>query len=231
MAARMLKTIFPNQNYKTKVVKKKKGRRQKAAEGTRRFYVTQRLRTKVTNSLQEGLDLRLAVKKPDDTVIEEWLAASSIEAFNNAVVVWENFLAESCQCREMTAGPEIIYRWAESSRQKAVSLPASEYIEKLLDWVATQFSDETIFPAETDEAPVFGKKFEATIKNILRKLVRVYAHAFCHHWERVKELNTTTELLLSFKHYYFFVKEFDLVGASEMEPLKSLIDRIDANEA
>lgn len=232
--AALFKNMFPNQNYKTKVVKKSKGgnrRRKRIQQGTRRFDLTQKLRSRVGHSHDGEVDLREAVKKPEDEVLEEWLAANAMEAFNNVVVVWENFVADVCECPEMQAGPLHSYRWQENKKSKSVSLPAKEYIEKLLDWTAVQFSDDSIFPNETEVAPVFGKKFDLALRNILRKLFRVYGHVCCHHWERVKELQVEAELLLSFKHYYFFVRAFNLVSMTELEPLLGLIARIDPPSA
>ena len=224
--AALLKNMFPNQN-KTKLVKKGgKKHRKRIQAGTKRFDLTQRLRSQCVKAAP-GVDFREAVKKPEEEILEEWLAANAMEAFNNVVIVWENFASDSCECPGMSVGPTITFRWQETKKSKAVSLPAGEYIEKLLDWTAVQFSDPTIFPEESVVDPVFGKKFLPTIQVILRKLFRIYGHICCHHWERIKQLQTEDELLLSFKHFYFFVKEFDLVTLKEFEPLSGLIARFD----
>eukprot|EP00010_Vexillifera_abyssalis_P002463 CAMPEP_0201563268 /NCGR_PEP_ID=MMETSP0173_2-20130828/79787_1 /ASSEMBLY_ACC=CAM_ASM_000268 /TAXON_ID=218659 /ORGANISM="Vexillifera sp., Strain DIVA3 564/2" /LENGTH=218 /DNA_ID=CAMNT_0047977929 /DNA_START=94 /DNA_END=750 /DNA_ORIENTATION=- len=211
--------------------KKKKRKRKKLKEGTRGYRLTQQLRSTVQNSLKDKVDLREAVKLPQGEGEDEWIATNAMEIYNNIMLVFENFVSDRCtaeKCPVMRAGPNFIYLWQESKRKKPFKLPAPDYIDRLLDWVGEQFSDETIFPLESDSA--FGKQFRPTVHTILRKLFRVYAHIFCDHWERVKEVKAETELLLCLKHYYFFVQEFSLVDKKDFEPLSKIIARIENDQ-
>jgi MOB kinase activator 1 len=238
-----LKGIFAGKSYDTikqhkqKQKKERKRRRRrhkkKVKEGTARFRLTQTLRGTVQKSLSEKCDLRAAVRLPDGEIREEWIATNTMEIYNNVALVYETFVADKCTvdvCSEMRAGAEWVYMWSDSRKQKPVKMSAPEYIDKLLDWVGDQFADEAIFPADDCDPPTFGKRFEPTIRNILRKLVRIYSHIFCDHWERIKELKAETELLLCIKHFLFFVDEFGLVTDKELRPLASLIARIRNDE-
>ena len=48
----------------------------------------------------------------------------------------------------------------------------------------------------------------------------------CSKAQPVTELNAEAHHNALFKHYYYFVMEFDLMEARELEPLQDLIDRI-----
>ena len=59
---------------------------------------------------------------------------------------------------------------------------------------------------------------------------RVYAHTYCHHYERVVELQFEAHLNSCFKHFLYFVLEFELVRAPELKPLQPLIDKLVAED-
>ena len=57
-------------------------------------------------------------------------------------------------------------------------------------------------------------------------LLRVFVHVYIHHFDRLTELEAEAHSNTLFKHYYYFVKEFQLVDEKEFEPLKELIAKI-----
>merc|ERR1712065_43836 len=101
------------------------------------------------------------------------------------------------KCPEMTAGKQATYYWA-SKGEKAESLPAPQYVNKLVSWISEQLDDEKIFPA----VGAFPKNFRDILKKILSRMFRVYAHLYHSHWESVKKLGADVHLNTCFKHFY-----------------------------
>jgi len=76
----------------------------------------------------------------------------------------------------------------------------------------------------------FPKNFLAIAKTILKRLFRVYAHIYHQHFEQVIQLQEEAHLNTSFKHFIFFVQEFNLVEKKELMPLQELIDRLTSKD-
>lgn len=93
-----------------------------------------------------------------------------------------------------------------------------------MDWVEKQIYDESVFPP--DSSTEFPKSFTKTCKKILSRMYRVFVHVYIHHFDQLTAMNAEAHGNTLFKHYYYFVKEFDLVDAKELEPLQDLIERI-----
>lgn len=56
-----------------------------------------------------------------------------------------------------------------------------------MNWVQTMLDDEAIFPSKIGVP--FPKNFHATIKSIVRRLFRVYAHLYNHHFAQLCALS------------------------------------------
>ncbi|RYG52049.1 hypothetical protein EON66_10155, partial [archaeon] len=65
----------------------------------------------------------------------------------------------------------------------------------------------------------FPKTFKGAVKNIFKRLFRVYAHIYYSHFEKVVELSAEAHLNTCFKHFISFVIQFDLVDKKELAPL------------
>ena len=63
-------------------------------------------------------------------------------------------------------------------------------------------------------------------KTILKRLFRVYAHIYHQHFREVVSLGEEAHLNTSFKHFIYFVQEFELIEKKELAPLQELIDRL-----
>lgn len=65
------------------------------------------------------------------------------------------------------------------------------------------------------------------IKQVFKRLYRVYAHIYCHHYPVIGALGLEPHLNTSFKHYVLFVKEFDLCqGKDFWGPLGDLVEQM-----
>lgn len=122
----------------------------------------------------------------------------------------------------MTAGPKYEYLWQDGvDYKRPTKLPARQYIQNLLTWVEMQLNSQAIFP--TDPGRSFPSDFDTVVQRIFRRLFRVYAHIYFHHWESIRAIGADAHLNTCFKQFIFFVKHFDLVPEEELAPLAELI--------
>lgn len=123
----------------------------------------------------------------------------------------------------MSAGPKYEYHWADGVRvKKPIKCCAPEYIDFMMTWVQEQLDSEAVFPSRMGVP--FPKNFLQITKTILKRLFRVYAHIYHAHFEKVCQLEEERHLNTSFKHFTFFVHEFDLIDKKELAPMAELIE-------
>lgn len=174
----------------------------------------------------EGV-LNQAVKLPRGENENEWMAVHCVDFYNQINMLYGT-ITEFCSpqtCPRMIATNEYEYLWAFQRGQPPVSVPAPKYVEALMKWCQDQFDNESIFPAKTSGQ--FPDKFiERHVIPILRRLFRVYAHIYCHHFNEILELNLQTVLNTSFRHFFLFTQEFQLLKASDFGPLLELVTEL-----
>ena len=127
----------------------------------------------------------------------------------------------------LTLGPHSLKYLLYFEFQKPSHLPARDYITTLFEWIEHQIYDETLFPR--DESVEFPKNFKKTCVKILGRMYRVFVHVYIHHFDRIKQLdhlNAEAHGNTLFKHFYYFVMEFQLLDEKELEPLEELIKKI-----
>lgn len=59
-------------------------------------------------------------------------------------------------------------------------------------------------------------------KKILSRLFRVFVHVYIHHFDRVSQMGAEAHVNTCYKHFYYFVTEFNLIDHKELEPLVSV---------
>lgn len=174
----------------------------------------------------EGV-LNQAVKLPKGENENEWLAVHVVDFYNQINMLYGT-ITEFCSpesCPRMIATNEYEYLWAFEKGKSPVSVNAPKYVECLMRWCQYQFDDETIFPSRKDG--VFPDRFlDRVIIPILRRLFRVYAHIYCHHFNEILELNLQTVLNTSFRHFCLFAQEFNLLRPSDFGPLLELVTEL-----
>jgi len=174
-------------------------------------------------------NLREAVKLPPREELNEWLAVNTVDFYNQTNLLYGS-IGEYCtdkesSCAIMSAGPKYEYLWADGETvKKPIKCSAPEYVEYLMTWIQAILDDETIFPSRMDEP--FPKNFKDIIKNIFKRLFRVYAHIYYSHFQKIQMLEEEAHLNTCFKHFYYFIKEFDLVDDRELAPLQDLIENL-----
>ncbi|CAK9440020.1 uncharacterized protein LODBEIA_P41200 [Lodderomyces beijingensis] len=177
-----------------------------------------------------------AVKLPKDEDLSEWLAIHVVDFYNQINMLY-GAITEFCSpltCPRMIATEEYEYLWQDSSPtndgglvsstspKKPVSLPACEYIENLMNWVQNFFDNDNIFPSKIG-AP-FPTQFPSLVRTIFKRMFRIYAHIYCHHFHEISELGLQSHLNTSLKHYVLLANEFDLISRKDYGPLEDLVD-------
>jgi hypothetical protein len=64
------------------------------------------------------------------------------------------------------------------------------------------------------------------MKVIYTRLFRVYAIVYYHHYLQLEQSGAVSHLNTSFKHFLFFVWEYDMVPEAEQDALKEIIQEI-----
>lgn len=168
--------------------------------------------------------MSVAVELPKGENLNEWLALNTIEFFNEISLLY-GCLTEFCTsktCPTMSAGPVYEYLWADGNKtSKPLKVSASKYIDYLMTWVENQIHNEKLFPNEVDTK--FPTNFKKIVRVIFKRLFRVYAHIYHSHFRDLMFLEAEPHLNTSFKHFIFFVDEFDLIDDKELQPLSQLI--------
>ncbi|KAF2654074.1 hypothetical protein K491DRAFT_717483 [Lophiostoma macrostomum CBS 122681] len=173
--------------------------------------------------------LRKAVKLPEGEDKDEWLAVNVVDFYNQINLLYGG-ITEFCSpqsCPEMKATDEFEYLWQDSENyKKPTKMPAPEYIEHLMAWVQSNIDNEQMFPSRIGVP--FPKTFPALLRNIFKRLYRVYAHIYCHHYPVIIELGLEPHLNTSFKHYVLFIDEHGLASGSKdfWGPLGDLVENM-----
>eukprot|EP00696_Hemimastix_kukwesjijk_P019584 gnl/Hemi2/8908_TR3084_c0_g1_i1.p3 gnl/Hemi2/8908_TR3084_c0_g1~~gnl/Hemi2/8908_TR3084_c0_g1_i1.p3 ORF type:complete len:265 (+),score=62.17 gnl/Hemi2/8908_TR3084_c0_g1_i1:1195-1989(+) len=202
--------------------------KKKLRKGSKRHELHNYLKTTLRQTLGSG-NLREAVRLPPGEDLSEWLAVNTVDFFNQINLLYGS-ITEFCNpssCPIMSAGPAYEYFWADGQEiKKAIPVSAPQYVDYLMSWIQNQLDDESLFPSQFGVP--FPPSFRNIIKNITKRLFRVYAHIYHSHFDTVVNLGIVAHLNTCFKHFAYFIQTFDLVERKELEPLKDLIDSFNA---
>ncbi|KAI9844543.1 MAG: Mitotic exit network component [Sclerophora amabilis] len=176
--------------------------------------------------------LRKAVKLPDGEDGNEWYAVNVVDFYNQINLLYGS-ITEYCSpqsCPEMKATDEFEYLWQDSENfKKPTKMPAPEYIEHLMAWVQSNVDNEQGFPSRIGVP--FPKGFPALIRQMFKRLYRVYAHIYCHHYPVVIQLGLEPHLNTSFKHFVLFIDEHNLASGKDFwGPLGDLVETMLRND-
>ncbi|CAB4065177.1 MOB kinase activator 3A,MOB kinase activator 3B [Lepeophtheirus salmonis] len=140
------------------------------------------------DSLMDGIDLETIIKCPVNESIEDWLASHVVEFYNKMEALYLVIISvctpETCP---VMCGGAFTYLWQDNKKLQATRLPATQYIETLLDWVHDQIHDENLFPPNTSKS--FPPNFKKVVTKIFVRLYRVFVHIYLNHFDRLKDLD------------------------------------------
>ncbi|OBA26876.1 hypothetical protein HANVADRAFT_52667 [Hanseniaspora valbyensis NRRL Y-1626] len=183
------------------------------------------LKKLVETTLNSDSVLEQAIKLPKGENINEWFAVHTVDFYNHINMLY-GCVTEFCSydtCPKMIATNEYEYLWNINGVPKSVSAP--DYVKYLMQWCQKIFDNEKIFP--TDSNVPFPSNFEKNyIKPMLKRLFRVYAHIYCHHFNEIYEMNLQVLLNTSFRHFCCFTKYFKLLSNDDYGPLLELVNEL-----
>jgi len=210
---------FTNFFAKDKTFRPKK----KFEPGTLRYN----LHKHADETLSAGIDLRETVKLPKGEELNDWIAVHVIDFFNRINLLY-GVVSEYCtdeSCPVMSGGPKYEYLWCDNETyKKPTHLTAPKYIGLLMDWIEKQINDEHLFPVS--QGTPFPKNFHSNCKKLLSRLFRVFVHVYIHHFDRITSLGAEAHVNTCYKHFIYFVTEFNLLKKEEIEPLIQLTYRM-----
>lgn len=197
--------------------------KKKFAHGTLRYSLYKQAQA----SLNSGINLRDAVKLPFGEDPNDWIAVHVVDFFNRINLIYGTIseYCDSTSCPTMSGGARFEYLWADGDKyKKPTVLPAPQYVSLLLDWIESQINNENIFPVSTNVP--FPKTFIPLSRKILTRLFRVFVHVYIHHFDRIVAIGAEAHVNTCYKHFYYFVTEFELINIKELEPLKEMTLRV-----
>ncbi|ODV84535.1 hypothetical protein CANARDRAFT_29072 [[Candida] arabinofermentans NRRL YB-2248] len=191
------------------------------------------IRTYAEQTLGSNSSLKQAVKLPKDEDLNEWFAVHIVDFYNQINMLYGT-ITEFCSpitCPRMIATQEYEYLWQDplsrsngGNSKQPISMSAPAYVESLMSWIQSFLDDDAVFP--TKMGVPFPKQFPVLVKTIMKRLFRVYAHMYCHHFDEVNELGLQMHLNTSLKHFVLFCNEFNLLSSKDYGPLDELVNKM-----
>lgn len=174
-------------------------------------------------ALVEAGKFREAARKPAGVhSTGEWIRINAFLYYNKANEFF-GLLREKCTCDKMSIGRKYEYMWADGkSIRKPINIPAVDYVEYVMEWVEANFSDAKLFPLYDDAGS--GHGFTTAIKDIFKRLFRVFGHMESLHREdlEAQEPGAAAELESTFHCFVEFVKTLKLMDKKGLAPIRSL---------
>ena len=99
-------------------------------------------------------DLKGAVRLPPGEDLNEWLAANTVDFFNELSLIWGIICDIGIVRGQAGSGfpPGFEYRWADGRRfSSPTPCSGSEYIDYVMVWVEKEINNETLFPTTACE--------------------------------------------------------------------------------
>jgi MOB kinase activator 1 len=171
-------------------------------------------------------DVIAAVKLPAGEDYNEWLAANTVDFFNEISLIWDIIV----EARFVDDGPGkgfppgFEYRWADNKSRSPISCSGPQYVQYVIEWIDSEINNESIFP--TSPSVPFPSNFSSSVKVIFTRIFRVFAIIYTNHYSKIDQQGAASHLNTSFKHFLFFTWEFQLVKDAEMEALHDIVEEI-----
>ena len=178
-----------------------------------------------SETLDNDYQLTQLVKLPPNVTVEEWIYSNLVDFVQEITLLYDSISDEctSATCPEMTAGPHYTYLWTDAHGSNPVNMSANEYVNTLFQYISDLFKRPPFIDCKNG---VFPEEFIPTVKNIFKRLFRVYSHVYHHHLNEFIRTGAEVHLNTSFKHFVLFEREFGLVSRKEELPLRKLIKRL-----
>lgn len=151
----------------------------------------------------------------------------ALDFFNEVSLIW----GITTETEMPTYGPGegfplgFEYLWADGVKIKTpLRCSSTEYVDYVMTWIEEQINNEQLFPTTSDSA--FPRNFLTVVKQVYTRLFRIFAIIYTHHFKRLEDLGAVAHLNTSFKHFCFFIWEFDLVDPRELGALTEIVSAL-----
>lgn len=178
----------------------------------------------------DQFNFREEVKLPQGQNREDWIAKHTDSIFRSIDALFQGIttFCTAQSCPTMTAGKGYKYIWHEQNHNRdqnnTLEVSAPDYIALLISYIQSNLSNRDFFPlSSSGNYPV---NFDDIVKQIMNKAFRFYAHVYYHHMKQLKSANLDLSFNSSFRHFVFFVYEFNLIDKDQVEPLRDTIQTI-----
>lgn len=173
-------------------------------------------------------NLREAVVLPPNEDKNEWIAANTVDFFNELSLLY-GLVSEEAMHTFTSPGegfpPGFEYRWqAPGTDAKPIKCSSPEYVDYVMTWVDDQINNEDIFPISENQP--FPVNFVTYAKDIYKRMFRIFAIVYHRHFAAIEEMDAAAHLNTCFKHFAFFCFEFDLLDEKETKALQGPLDRM-----
>lgn len=168
-----------------------------------------------------------AVALPPGEDTNEWIASNTVDFFNEVSLIWgivgENGLPQYAAGEGFPAGFE--YLWADGvTIRTPIKCSSTEYVEYVMTWVEDQINNESLFPSSSDTP--FPRNYMAVVKQIFTRMFRIFAIIYTNHFTKLEQMGAAAHLNTSFKHFMFFIWQFDLVDPRELVALQQIVGEL-----
>lgn len=122
--------------------------------------------------------------------------------------------------------PGFQYLWADGTKVRTpIKCSSPEYVDYVMSWIEDQINNEEIFPVQSS-APFPDEFQEVYVANIFKRLFRVFAIIYQCHFPAIEKVDAVGHLNTCFKHFVFFMLEFDLLDEKEAKALEGPVQRL-----
>ena len=161
-----------------------------------------------------------AVKLPDGEEKNDWLAANTVDFFNELSLLY-GLVVQSATKKYANPGegfpPGFEYRWSQPGK-KPIRVSSPEYVDYVMTWIEANLDNPSIFPTLEDDP--WPDDFESYISDMFRRMFRIFAIIFHRSFDEIEKIDAQAHLNTVFKHFMFFCFEFKLVDEKETAALK-----------
>ncbi|EME31319.1 uncharacterized protein Gasu_15530 [Galdieria sulphuraria] len=165
----------------------------------------------LSTTFSKTLELQTAVQNYKGIELEDYVREQVLR-FVIQLNVLACYLGEVCSyssCPQMTATKDVLYLCA--AHEVAQECCAIDYISHCLDGATSLLTSEDVISHNNS-----GKVQEVNLQPfrvIMRRLYRLFAHAYFHHIDTFQRFEQQTEL---FHHFCSFATAFNLISPSDM---------------
>jgi len=140
-------------------------------------------------------NLRAAVLLPDNEEKNEWLAANTVDFFNEISLLYGIVAEDAARFTKPGDGfpPGFEYRWADGVNiVKPMRCSSPEYVDYVMMWVEDQINNEDIFPVQETQA--FPPDFDSYVHDIFKRLFRIFAIVYHRHFQTIEKHEAAAHL-------------------------------------